>query len=363
MNRDESKPAKSFTFVVDSKVKETAPSRPLTKFDYKALDKTYSKVARSSVEKDSPSIVHIGDHAFIHSAILAYNQHMHLVIRPDDIWLALITQFSFYVNANAETLRTKFVAHDGKKELEVKSGGTLHTAPYEHLAMMMTDQIAANIKDPSVRDWVLPSFTTTSNTDRVVGAFALMATLKKYFDYKFSLCCGLPKVTIMGTVEDWTQVRQRVERFVEFDGKERHMKKWVDMLLPVLDNMIKSANGKPDTKWWNQIANYVGGGSGPTWVSGWIGVFMVFNDEGKWQGDMKKVQFWNQEIKSEWPLVDTSDIPKGYVSCPLKIDDNGTMYDTEIYAGHLVSKLINDNTTIVPQLDWCILVKDQPATV
>eukprot|EP00971_Amphidinium_carterae_P027835 548725-Amphidinium_carterae.1 len=38
----------------------------------------------------------------------AYNNHHELVLRPDDLWQAIVTQFSFYVNANGEALRDRF---------------------------------------------------------------------------------------------------------------------------------------------------------------------------------------------------------------------------------------------------------------
>ncbi|GAM17474.1 hypothetical protein SAMD00019534_006490, partial [Acytostelium subglobosum LB1] len=316
------------------------------------------KVVKSSIaDTKSPEIISLGNNSFVQSAVYAYNQHMHLVVRPDDVWLALITQFSFYVNAHSDKLRDKFVAFDDKKELEIVANGTLFNAPYEEMAILMTKQIADNIKDPSVREWVMPDFTTTTYNDRVVGSFALMSTLKNYFDYKFSLRCGLPKVTVMGSAADWAQVRQRAERFVEFEAGGGYMRKWVDLLLPVLDQMARSAGegATPDTAWWNRIASYVGGGSGPTWVSGWISVFMVFSAEGKWMGDTKKIKTVRTDLESEWPLIDTNDIPRGFISCPLKIDDNGTIYNTDIYAGHIVAKLVDHK--LEPQLDWCILLK------
>eukprot|EP00957_Ditylum_brightwellii_P024538 1852407-Ditylum_brightwellii.AAC.1 len=47
------------------------------------------------------------------SAIMdAYNHHHNLILRPDDVWQAILTQFSFYVNANAEELRDRFVDFD-----------------------------------------------------------------------------------------------------------------------------------------------------------------------------------------------------------------------------------------------------------
>ena len=72
--------------------------------------------------------------------------------------------------------------------------------------------------DPSVRDWVVPDFSTTNPVDRVVGSIALMAAMKSYFDYKICLECSLPSITLLGTVDDWKQIRHRAERLVEFDA-------------------------------------------------------------------------------------------------------------------------------------------------
>ncbi|KAK8088538.1 hypothetical protein PG997_003499 [Apiospora hydei] len=54
---------------------------------------------------------------FVDSAWKAYSYHHNLVIRPDDVWFAILTQFSFYVNANSERLRDKFVSFEGKRAL------------------------------------------------------------------------------------------------------------------------------------------------------------------------------------------------------------------------------------------------------
>jgi hypothetical protein len=60
----------------------------------------------------------------------------------------------------------------------------------------MEEQIAENIKDPKIRykmetvrffyidllsrSWIVPNFSTTTPSDRVVGSVVLMATLQKY---------------------------------------------------------------------------------------------------------------------------------------------------------------------------------------
>lgn len=49
------------------------------------------------------------------SAVLnAYNYHANLVIRPDDVWQAVLSQFSYYVKGHSEELRSRIVDFEGK---------------------------------------------------------------------------------------------------------------------------------------------------------------------------------------------------------------------------------------------------------
>src|SRR5579859_5196226 len=42
---------------------------------------------------------------FVSNLIKAYNTHHHLVIRPDDVWIAILNVFQIYILNNAEKLR------------------------------------------------------------------------------------------------------------------------------------------------------------------------------------------------------------------------------------------------------------------
>ena len=73
-------------------------------------------ILQSSFKKEPLCVIPYGN-GFVRGAICAFEQDLHLVLRPDDIWLAILTQFSLFVNNKAEELRSKFVAHEGKKDL------------------------------------------------------------------------------------------------------------------------------------------------------------------------------------------------------------------------------------------------------
>jgi len=93
-----------------------------------------------------PHPIHASSNGFVHAAIMAYNQHHHLRIRPDDIWFALLSQLGFYINARAEDLRSLFVAHNEKKQLTlVYSAGSRYTFDFGVFAQDMGDFIDDNI--------------------------------------------------------------------------------------------------------------------------------------------------------------------------------------------------------------------------
>jgi hypothetical protein len=286
------------------------------------------------------------------AAIKAYNEHHGLVLRPDDVWQAIATQFALYVAGNAETLRPRFVDHEGQKELKVYGRGSLHSADYEMLAKAMSDEIVKNIKNPLVTAWLMPEFSTTTKTDRVTAAVTVMATMKEYFSFKFCLRCGLPSVELLGTVEDWEKLLDKTQRLREFDV-DGNMKKWQAMLEPIIAEMIETKKGKDNMDWWQKIAHYKGGGSGPTYISGWITAFAVFTEKGRWQGDMKQLSLYHGGETVEYCLIDTNDLPPTVVTCPLTVDDNGTEYKCKLFAGQFcfTSKTGID---IRPRNDWCL---------
>ncbi|KAF8147390.1 hypothetical protein B0H34DRAFT_341577 [Crassisporium funariophilum] len=180
-----------------------------------------AELLQSSFVKQDFSSVHARNNGFVDTVILAYNEHHHLVIRPDDIWIAILGQFNFYVNAHAEELRSHFVKHEGKKELVVKAVGTRYTVDFGDLARQMTGEIHKNVVDAKLKDWILPDFTTTTDSDTVISAVLMMATLKAYFDFKMSLMCGIPSVTLEGEKSDWENILSRLENLKTLDPSQQ----------------------------------------------------------------------------------------------------------------------------------------------
>jgi Domain of unknown function (DUF4419) len=280
---------------------------------------------------------------FVHSAVKAYSFHHHLTIRPEDVWFAILVQIGFFINSHAEELRTFFVSHLGQKELEVIGMGTIHSVDFGDLALQMTDMIAKNVNDPELRTWIMPAFSTTTQSDLVVAAILMMGTMQQYFTYRFTMLCGIPSVTLLGTRADWEEILKRLE-FLPRLGPEPAQ--FYTLLKPVLRYFVMSFDSPTDPTvidFWNKIAHEFGGGSGPSYLSGWITAFCFWRPDGKSLYSQAKGNIEPEDFDGHsrgcnldgtlYHTVETDDIPDGHAAVPVIVDDHGVIYETRMVAG------------------------------
>ncbi|KAJ6568788.1 hypothetical protein B0H19DRAFT_687517 [Mycena capillaripes] len=368
-----------------------AAESPLASMDKPKLSKRLSKLNPFSKLKSASPTLPAGTalqlapvitptpNGFVHTVITAYNKHHNLIVRPDDVWITILTQFNFFVNANAELLRASFVAHEGKKELTVQEEAPKYAMDFASMARQMVDLLAGVVVDPTLRAWVMPDFSTTTLKDKTVGAIVMMATLKSYFEYVFeSIECGIPRVTLDGTQADWQSILSRLEKLKEY-GIETTA--WYHLLVPVISRFV-AAFDSPDkpanVDFWQKVAHFVPGGSGPSFYSGWISAFCAFNEEGKWIGlplkehvpqtfsppdSLTAKDFWatygdvnqyNFTRNSKFSLDDTpfhmvecNNIPCSYVEVPVKLKEERSdeVENAKMLAG-VVGTLASDSGAV-----------------
>lgn len=297
--------------------------------EYRKCEKILeSSFSRSMLRKNhvTPS-----GHGFVYSMIYAYSRHHTVSIRPEDVWFAILTQLSFYINAHAEELRPFFVAHDGKKELEVVEIGTIETADIGKLAQRMTELIQNNVVDLELREWVMPAFSTTTDSDRVVASVLMMGSLQAYFKYRYRTMCGMPSITLLGERDDWDQMYERVDKIARLGDEPT---RFVALLKPVLRRFVASFDDPtaPDliSFWAKAVDRHIG--SGTDFCSGWIAAFCMWDTEGKYIGRVVS----NDPYKLDgvpYHRAHTKSIPSGFVGVPLTIDDNGHSFPARMVAG------------------------------
>jgi hypothetical protein len=133
---------------------ETSRSAEETLGELQREDDTRGQLIQSSFQDGVATPFATTANGFVDAATQAYNQHRHLRIRPEDVWLSILTQLSSYINAHAEELRGSFVAHEGKKKLEIQyNRGNRFTISWADFSYKIGTMIQDNVVDPELREW------------------------------------------------------------------------------------------------------------------------------------------------------------------------------------------------------------------
>ncbi|KAI0819419.1 hypothetical protein BC628DRAFT_1402720 [Trametes gibbosa] len=237
-------------------------------------------IKQCSISKKDQPRLNAKSNGFVHTVLQAYADHHHLVIRPDDVWIAILSQLSFYVNAHAEELREYFVAHEGKRTLVAEGVMREGAIDFAAFAREMAEGIRKNVVDNTLVEWILPDFTTTTLKDMTICSVIMMSTVKEFFEYRMDVTCGIPTVTLEGSKCDWVRLVRRLDRLY---GLGDEPSAWANMLQPILRRFVSAFDGQPDTEFWTHVV-HSSGWCVPEYLGGWLTAFCVWTTEGEWTG-------------------------------------------------------------------------------
>ena len=200
-------------------------------------------------------------------------------------WLLICQGVAQHVNVHADGLRSKFVQHARKQLIEVRRDDFIKGMP-ENPWDEVIDEICKGVRKHIglVHDLFVPHFSTTGPIERIVAEIVLLDTVESYFEYRFYSLCGIPEITLEGTVEDWQALADRADAFAEFD-----LEWWLIPLRPILHELIATARGKVCRPFWKSIYK-VDSESGGDVITGWITAFFPY--------------FWDSQgtptVKNKW---------------------------------------------------------------
>jgi len=183
-------------------------------------------------------------------------------------------------------------------------------------------------------------------------------TYHRYFEYTFSCICGIPKVTLEGTPDDWQRVHDRVQVLATFD-----LHWWTNRLTPILDQFIASVKGAPDLTFWRAIYKpkevYA-----DELVRGWITDLFPYLGGSKLyrnkQLAFERVNWIQAETGSnEFPGVSVDEFPSGISRTRVTVEAPGNSNTpVELLGGFFgVSQSPSDNA-LAPIISWAVVAKD-----
>ena len=319
--------------------------------------------------------------AFFQCMVKAYAEHKSVTLSPDMMWLLISQGFARYVNAHSEELRSQLVYHEGKQDLAVETkddllsseadwGTLMHNfskeiGVYGELGPYFAVGVGGKHKlhvDADGAFWdeieeagTWKAFKTTGPTERIASQITLMESMKSYFDYlAVRLGCGIPSVTLQGTPDDWRAVLSKTQKLGQYGLSE-----WTQSLEPILNEFIKTAEGKPNQRFWQEMVKKqrVDGlatvrpcsGDRPTMLDGWI------------------LKFFPTEYGNTLDMVPhTKSMPAEFVRVDFKYRiieplSGAIMSETpmELMSGFIGALDDEKANMLIPQIGWLVRVKGE----
>lgn len=285
---------------------------------------------------DPSELVPSGD-SFVRSAIQAWGEHLHLEIRPEEVWFTILTQLNFYMEAHAEEVRDIFVDHEGQEVIYIED------YTWTDVLWRFKDEIQARVKTDWLLDWIVPDFSTTTADDVMTSNILMMGLMKAYFRYEGGIICGLPSVTLLGEKEDWEKLYDRLDRLPEFGAEPEEYRA---RLTPILKRFVQSFD-EPDSEeirtFWSQIVfgrSQGFCGASPLDVSGWITGFIYWTNEGRKWGTGGNGVVTLDGVG--YGMHDIRRFPAGYARAPFLMHDFGGMkkFPAYVAAGTLGKRIV-----------------------
>ena len=334
------------TFQVSSVKNE---SKPLEKTaDYEAdLTHRLGRIKPESYSEPKGVPVWAGRiHGFVGAVHIAFDNHYPLSISPDHIWMCIAQGFSSHVNANADKLRNMFVEHEGKKTLTVRRNDFIKgdpNNPWPEVFNEFSEQIR-QFFGAETHDLLTPDFTTTGPNEKAAAQVVLMDTLKDYFQFQFRTDCGIPEITLEGTLDDWKKLRDKTLGLARYD-----LEWWIKPLKPILDQFVDAVSGKIDINFWCNMYKRHSESGGP-YITGWI--IALFPYIGKNKRRNSYLEEWNEGIVDG--RVTTASLPLGVVYTPFKwlyLEEELPMH---FYAGFMSVTQDLHTLAIRPEIGWAV---------
>lgn len=299
-------------------------------------------------------------HALLSAFCFSFYDHVPLRLTPDALWITVARGFALHVNKNAEKLRHRFVSHAGKEKLTIQRMDFYpgQDNPWPEAFAEFTEQI--DDRTGGLGKLVRADFSTTGPAEAAASNLMAMETFKAYFEYEMMCGCGIPRITLTGTEEDWSKLRQRAQQFADYGLEE-----WITALDPILKQFCDAKIGTVDDDFWKSMFRF-NSGSGPAVMTGWANVLFPYlkdGEEGLYANPYLKD--WRERLevddKQDWRErweapqgIGVGEIPNCMTSVPLKMNWGTQQTEMRLVGGLLAVTQDQETWTVEPECGWVV---------
>lgn len=184
-----------------------------------------------------------------------WGEHLGIVITPEIIWYTLLCEIAALVKENPEQYRQLFTNSTDKKEILVEGGDII--LPLGKIVAELRKLVPTDIAT------FLPQTSTLTPHSLFAQYAAFCDICSPYYDYSMFMC-GIPKIDIRGTKEDYQLITYHWDNVSELIGKSE----WTEKVKLTLNRIVEELE---NPEFWKDIfALERCGSGGQVEVIGWF---------------------------------------------------------------------------------------------
>lgn len=312
---------------------------------------------------NSNTIRQITNHALIEAVHTAFAEHRPLSLSPDMLWITIMQGVAQHVHNNPVGLRKRLVSHQGKMKIVLGVDEFNPDSPesdWQWLIDSLGELLKANIGE--TYDQLMADFSTTGPLEKTVCAITILDAYEAYFEYVVYCICGIPSITLEGTVSDWRNLREKIEILAHFE-----MDWWLSSLRPILDHFVRAAEGDIDLEHWQNIYK-LKKAYGWDRINGWIARLIPYIRHGQ-SGSFSVVNpllaepfvIESDEGPEPAPSFFTAvsgliskDLPSGLSLVPFRFEGGLQSKEMQLIGGFVGIEQVGEAQAIRPKLGWAV---------
>ncbi|MFN8254605.1 MAG: DUF4419 domain-containing protein [Bacteroidales bacterium] len=297
------------------------------------------------LQMDDKKLVPSPVHGFIAALHIAFAQHRSLTISPDMIWLMICQGAALHINLNKDSLRNSFENSDNNREICIRRDDFIRGSNNNDWGWVFSS-ICDSIKKyrtDKLHNLFIPEFSTTGSKEKAAFEVAFMDAMENYFDYTFETFCGIPEISLEGSVDDWKWIASNA-----YNLDEIGMKKWSDNLQPILNEFVNASQGSIDTLFWQSI--YRQSTMCGAEITGWIVKFFPYIIR---DGNFKENNLIEGNKFIYYGLW-LKDLPTGISQANFNWIYYGQLIPMTMYSGFLGIMQDNETKSLRPEISWAI---------
>lgn len=242
---------------LDSTLTPTEIKKSATEYFNKRLTEEGRETVRDCIKGE---FRHIN---YVEYLEMAWGNHYGVVMSPDIFWFILLNESAGHIKDNSEHYRSLFTtAPEGKIDIII---------PTMDPQLIDLNVIAEELRKlvPTDIDIFIPQFSTSTVSSSFAFKAAFADAMSPYYNYMMFLC-GIPKVKIMGDVEDWTKLNSGIDKLKSLLNKDEEIIKYFDRIQNISKLILKNLETPSADFWKGMFSLERCGSGGQVDVKGWI---------------------------------------------------------------------------------------------